>query len=90
MPRKSDRRQRLATGCHREHGDIDGFDFQWGVRLYGVGDYSYQNIKKAERQKMTIGGEEVVEIDINASFLTISHRIPCFSIHDSPIVRRFD
>ena len=57
------------------NGDIDGFDFQWGGRLYGVGDYSYQNIKKTERQKMNIGGEEVVEIDINASYLTILHGI---------------
>ena len=57
------------------NGDIDGFDFQWGGRLYGVGDYSYQTIKKAERQKMTISGEEVVEIDINASYLTILHGI---------------
>ncbi len=57
------------------NGDIDGFDFQWGGRLYGVGDYSYQTIKKTERQKMTIGGEDVVEIDINASYLTILHGI---------------
>ena len=57
------------------NGDIDGFDFQWGGRLYGVGDYSYQTIKKTERQKMMIGGEEVVEIDINASYLTILHGI---------------
>ena len=57
------------------NGDIDGFDFQWGGRLYGVGDDSYQTIKKTERQKMTIGGEEVVEIDINASYLTILHGI---------------
>ncbi len=56
-------------------GDVDGFDFQWGGRLYGVGDYSYQTIKKTERKKMTIGGEEVVEIDINASYLTILHGI---------------
>jgi len=56
-------------------GDIDGFDFQWGGRLYGVGDYSYQTIKKTDRQKMTIGGEKVVEIDINASYLTILHGI---------------
>ena len=55
------------------NGDIAGFDFQWGGRLYGVGDDSYQTIKKTERQKMTIGGEEVVEIDINASYLTILH-----------------
>ena len=57
------------------NGDIDGFDFQWGGRLYGVGDLSYQTIKKTERKKMTIGGEEVVEIDINASYLTILHGI---------------
>ena len=57
------------------NGDIDGFDFQWGGRLYGVGDLGYQTIKKTERQKMTIGGEEVVEIDINASYLTILHGI---------------
>ena len=56
-------------------GDVDGFDFQWGGRLDGVGDYSYQTIKKTERQKMTIGGEEVVEIDINASYLTILYGI---------------
>ncbi len=55
------------------NGDIAGFDFQWGGRLYGVGDDSYQTIKKTERQKMTIGGEDVVEIDINASYLTILH-----------------
>ena len=54
-------------------GDVDGFDFQWGGRLYSVGDDSYQTIKKTERQKMTISGEEVVEIDINASYLTILH-----------------
>ena len=57
------------------NGDINGFDFQWGGRLYGVGEDSYQTIKKTERHKMTIGGEEVVEIDINASYLTILHGI---------------
>ena len=56
-------------------GDVDGFDFQWSGRLYGVGEDSYQTIKKTKRQKMTIGGEKVVEIDINASYLTILHGI---------------
>jgi opacity protein-like surface antigen len=67
------------------NGDIAGFDFQWGGRLYGAGDYSYQNIKKTERQQMTIGGEEVVEIDINASYLTILH-----GISDYPLPNRYD
>ena len=68
---------RSFSGYRRlfSNGDIEGFDFQWGGRLYGVGDYSYQTIKKTERQKMTIGGEEVVEIDINASYLTILYGI---------------
>ena len=67
------------------NGDIDGFDFQWGGRLYGVGDYNYQTIKKTDRQKMTIGGEKVVEIDINASYLTILH-----GISDHPLPNRND
>ena len=66
-------------------GDVDGFDFQWGGRLYGVGDYSYQTMKKSERHKMTIGGEGVVEIDINASYLTILH-----GISDHPLPNRND
>ena len=56
-------------------GNVDGFDFQWGGRLYGVGDLGYQTIKKTERQKMMIGGEGVVEIDINASYPTILYGI---------------
>ncbi len=57
------------------NGDIDGFEFQRGGRLYGVGDDSSQTIKKTERQRMMIGGQEVVEIDTNASYLTILHGI---------------
>ena len=30
-------------------GDVKGFDFQWGGRIYGVGDYNYQNMKKSDR-----------------------------------------
>ena len=66
-------------------GDVDGFDFQWGGRLYGVGEDSYQTIKKTERQKMTISGEKVVEIDINASYLTILH-----GVSDHPLPNRDD
>lgn len=53
------------------NGDAQGFDFQWGGRLYGVGDHSYQGMKQQDRAEMKISGEEVVEIDINASYLTI-------------------
>ena len=50
-----------------------------------VSAYSYQTIKKTERQKMTIGGEEVVEIDISALYLTILH-----GISDHPLPNRDD
>ena len=56
-------------------GDVEGFDFQWGGRIYGVGDYNYQNMKKSERPNLKIDGEPVVEIDINASYISILHGI---------------
>jgi hypothetical protein len=56
-------------------GDVEGFDFQWGGRIYGVGDYNYQNMKKSERPNLRIDGEPIVEIDINASYLSILHGI---------------
>jgi hypothetical protein len=56
-------------------GDVEGFDFQWGGRIYGVGDYNYQNMKKSERPNLKIDGEPIVEIDINASYLSILHGI---------------
>jgi len=56
-------------------GDVEGFDFQWGGRIYGVGDYNYQNMKKSERSNMRIDGDPIVEIDINASYLSILHGI---------------
>jgi len=48
-------------------GDIKGFDFQWGGRLYGVGDFNYQGMRKADRPNLMIDGEAISEIDINAS-----------------------
>ena len=36
-------------------GDVKGFDFQWGGRIYGVGDYNYQNIKKSDRPNLRRG-----------------------------------
>ena len=61
-------------------GDVEGFDFQWGGRVYAVGDHSYQGMKQQDRARMRIGGEEVVEIDINASYLTILHGISGFAL----------
>jgi hypothetical protein len=43
-----------------------------GGRLYSSGEHCYQRLSETERLKMTIKGEPVAEIDIKASFLTIS------------------
>ena len=56
-------------------GDVKGFDFQWGGRIYGVGDYNYQNMKKSDRPNLRLDGDPIVEIDINASYLSILHGI---------------
>jgi len=67
------RRQRLAgvsfQGLRRifNLGDQPGFNFNKGGRLYG----SHQQLSKLERAAIRINGEPVVEIDIQACFLTI-------------------
>lgn len=53
-------------------GNLPTFSWDKGGRLYSMGD-SYQQRKSAERGKMKLNGEPVVEIDIRASFLTILH-----------------
>jgi len=63
-------------------GDIQGFDFQWGGRLYGVGDFNYQVMKKTDRPNLLINGEAISEIDINASYLSILHGISGYALPD--------
>lgn len=63
---------------YRGFNQGDLLDFRWnkGGRLYSVGAGSYQQQKSAVRGAMTINGEAVVEIDIQASHLTIlRHRL---------------
>lgn len=50
---------------------MQGFSFDRGGRLYSAGEKSYQSLKGEERLKMRIDGEDVVEVDIRASYLTI-------------------
>jgi len=52
-------------------GDRDDFDFNMGGRLYCLGGESYQSMKKVKRLRMLINGNPVVEIDVNASYLSI-------------------
>ncbi len=70
----------LQHGVHHGYRRIfncgDAPDFAWnkGGRLYSQGE-SYQQLSQADRLKMLIDGEPVVEIDIRASFLTILHAL---------------
>jgi hypothetical protein len=69
----------LRGGVHygfvRRFNEGDAPDFKWnkGGRLYSLTASSYQQRPSAERARMTINGEPVVEIDINASYLTAFH-----------------
>lgn len=56
------------------NGNIPGFNWNAGGRLYAVGG-GYQQDSSDDRLKMTINGEAVVEIDIRASHLTILHAL---------------
>ena len=52
---------------------FNNLSWRTGGRLYSGGQDSYQRLPEAQRLKMTINGEPVVEIDIKASHLTIYH-----------------
>ena len=49
----------------------EGYSWDAGGRMYGVEQDGYQKLASSERAKMTINGEPVAEIDIEACFLTI-------------------
>jgi hypothetical protein len=49
----------------------EGYIWDAGGRMYGVEQDGYQKLASSKRAKMTINGEPVVEIDIEACFLTI-------------------
>ena len=63
------------TGFRRlfNEGDVKGFDYDRGGRLYNSDGKGYIGLSSEERQSMQIDGEDIVEIDINASYLTIYH-----------------
>jgi hypothetical protein len=56
-------------------GDKPGFRWNKGGRLYSAGPNNYQATKKERRIEMRLNGVMVVEIDIEASFLTILHGV---------------
>jgi len=64
-------------------GDHPSFNWNLGGRLYGVGEDSYQLLKKAQRLNIKINKEAVVELDINASYLRILHGLRGFPLPQS-------
>tara|TARA_X000000950_G_C13831420_1_gene626334 strand:+ start:152 stop:1447 length:1296 start_codon:yes stop_codon:yes gene_type:complete len=54
-------------------GDRLDFDYNHGGRLYHADGQGYIGMSKEKRSQIKIDGESVVEIDINASYLTIMH-----------------
>ncbi|TCM18163.1 hypothetical protein EDF56_105514 [Novosphingobium sp. PhB165] len=57
-------------------GDLPDFNWNKGARLYSYGyGESYQQVKKAERKRLSINGEPIAEVDIQASYLTILHHL---------------
>lgn len=66
----------IFSGYHRVFNMADSPDFYWnkGGRLNCPGVDSYQRIKKKDRlSSLKINGESIVEVDINASYLSIYH-----------------
>jgi hypothetical protein len=69
----------LTGGVHRGftrifHADgtsAEGYGWDMGGRLYSVGAGNYQTIKEEDRALMHIDGEPVVELDVQASHLTV-------------------
>ena len=66
-------------GVHRGYrrvfnlADDPEFAFNMGGRLYSQGEDAYQTMPKRKRRQMLIDGDEVVELDIRASFLSVLH-----------------
>lgn len=61
------------TGLKRIFNNYTDEGYRWdaGGRMYGVEQDGYQKLASSERAKMTINGEPVAEIDIEACFLSI-------------------
>jgi hypothetical protein len=83
-------RVKLTGGRHEGYQrTFNNRSWQAGGRLYSVGGDNYQLMSEAERLKVTINGEPVVEIDIKASQLTIYHAMvgEPLDAHSDPYAR---
>ena len=75
----------VFTGLRRlfNEGDRGNFDFNLGGRLYPSGSLGYMGMNSQERSSITINEEAIVEIDINASYLTILHALKGIAMPDA-------
>ena len=86
---------KIEGGTHRGYrrgfneGDLPGFDWNKGGRLYG-GNGSYQYTKPEKRLRMTIDGSPLVEIDVSASYLTMLYGLLGESSFDPPTRDPYD
>lgn len=55
-------------------GETPAYGWDKGGRLYSLGA-SYQNVEREKRSLIRINGEETIEIDLQASHLTILHAL---------------
>ncbi len=56
---------------HTEGTSAEGYGWNMGGRLYSVGAGNYQTLKEEDRAQMRIDGDPVVELDVQASHLTV-------------------
>lgn len=73
----SERELRNCThdGFVRIFTDAPGFNWNKHGRLYSLGKVNYQQTSKGERSRILIDGEEVAELDLQSSALTILHAL---------------
>ena len=64
----------IFSGLRRvfNNGDVEGFAWQWGGRMFSVSGGGYELERKPDRfAVMRLGGERIGEVDLKASHLSI-------------------
>jgi len=58
------------------NGDVEGFAWQWGGRMFSVSGGGYESDRKDDRfAVMQLGGERIGEVDLKASHLSILYAL---------------
>ena len=82
----------VFSGLRRlfNEGDREDFNFNLGGRLYCANGQGYIGMKSEDRANILIDGENIVEVDINASYLTILHALKGETMPDKDDVYEID